>query len=104
MYYSECPISNDIVNGEPMCNPECSIKTIVAKNKSLPCHVDCPKCGSEDIKRQHCRSNMTIVAYDRKEKFEDEYIKCYDYRVEIKKECIFNHCRACHYEWAVDVL
>ena len=69
----------------------------------LPCHTDCPKCGSEDIKRQHCRSNMTIVAYDHKEKFEDEYIKCYDYRVEIKKECIFNHCRICHYEWAVDV-
>lgn len=71
--------------------------------KTLPCHTNCPKCGSEDINRHHYNANKVISTFDHKEKFEDEYIKCYDYRIEIKKECIFNHCRVCHYEWAMDI-
>jgi hypothetical protein len=117
MYNSECSISNDIVNDmcnpecsisndivNDMCNPECSIKTIVAKNKSLPCHVDCPKCGSEDINRTYSKKDDYRNSLYDKSTFENEYIKSDGYGTLIKKECIFNHCRTCHYEWAVDVL
>ncbi len=74
------------------------------KNTTLPCDTTCPKCGSEDINRTYSKKGDYRGSLYYKSIFENEYIKLEGYRTLIKKECIFNHCRICHYEWAVDVL
>ncbi len=71
-----------------------------------PCDVPCPKCGSLDIHRSYKTPNsfesFYIPSYQTKEDEDNDFFKISNSTITFKKECIYNHCRCCAYEWAID--
>ena len=67
-----------------------------------PCAMKCPKCGSDDIHREHKEEGDAVeLDYaDRGMTRENEFVAINGWTdARVKRECIMHHCRCCQYEW-----
>ncbi len=76
------------------------------KDKTKPCELTCPKCGSNDICRTFYDKGNIIQTSpcDIKDMDKWKYSKRGSYVTEATKAHIHHNCRCCQYKWQTEIL